>query len=52
MIVTIGLVLIFNGLAGLIWSAEVRAFPSPFPNDTWEIGRSRSRTSARSRSCS
>ena len=25
-IVTIGLVLIFNGLAGLIWSAEVRAF--------------------------
>ena len=37
-IVTIGLVLIFNGLAGLIWSAEVRAFPSPFPNDTWEIG--------------
>jgi branched-chain amino acid transport system permease protein len=37
-IVTIGLVLIFNGLAGLIWSAEVRAFPSPFPNDTWVIG--------------
>src|SRR5829696_4228389 len=37
-IVTIGLVLIFNGLASLIWSAEVRAFPSPFPNDTWEIG--------------
>ena len=37
-IVTIGLVLIFNGLAGLIWSAEVRAFPSLFPNDTWEIG--------------
>ncbi|NUT54926.1 MAG: branched-chain amino acid ABC transporter permease [Thermoleophilia bacterium] len=37
-IVTIGLVLIFNGLAGLIWSAEVRAFPSPFPNDTWEVG--------------
>ena len=36
-IVTIGLVLIFNGLAGLIWSAEVRAFPSPFPNDTWEV---------------
>jgi branched-chain amino acid transport system permease protein len=37
-IVTIGLVLIFNGLAGLIWTAEVRAFPSPFPNNTWEIG--------------
>src|SRR4026209_370770 len=29
-IMTIGLVLIFNGLAGLIWSAEIRAFPSPF----------------------
>ena len=37
-IVTIGLVLIFNGLVSLIWTAEVRAFPSPFPNDTWEIG--------------
>ena len=37
-IMTIGLVLVFNGLAGLIWSAEIRAFPSPFPNDTWQIG--------------
>ena len=37
-IVTIGLVLIFNGLVSLIWTAEVRAFPSPFPNDTWEVG--------------
>ena len=37
-IMTIGLVLTFNGLASLIWSAEVRAFPSPFPNDTWSIG--------------
>ena len=37
-IMTIGLVLTFNGLASLIWSAEVRAFPSPFPNDTWEVG--------------
>jgi branched-chain amino acid transport system permease protein len=37
-IMTIGLVLTFNGLAGLIWSAEVRAFPSPFPNETWQIG--------------
>jgi branched-chain amino acid transport system permease protein len=37
-IVTIGLVLIFNGLVSLIWTAEVRAFPSPFPNglgDWW-----------------
>ncbi len=37
-IMTIGLVLIFNGLAALIWSAEVRAFPSPFPNETWQLG--------------
>ena len=37
-IITIGLVLIFNGAAGWIWSAEIRAFPSPFPNNTWEIG--------------
>jgi branched-chain amino acid transport system permease protein len=35
---TIGLVLTFNGLAGLIWSAEIRAFPSPFPNETWQLG--------------
>jgi branched-chain amino acid transport system permease protein len=37
-IMTIGLVLVFNGLAALIWSAEIRAFPSPFPNETWQIG--------------
>jgi branched-chain amino acid transport system permease protein len=37
-IMTIGLVLAFNGLASLIWSAEVRSFPSPFPNDTWDLG--------------
>ena len=37
-IITIGLVLTFNGLASLIWSAEIRAFPSPFPNETWQIG--------------
>lgn len=37
-IVTIGLVLIFNGLAAWIWTAEVKAFPSPFPNDTVNIG--------------
>jgi branched-chain amino acid transport system permease protein len=36
-IVTIGLVLIFNGLAGWIWSAEVRAFPSAFPNETISV---------------
>jgi branched-chain amino acid transport system permease protein len=37
-IMTIGLVLIFNGLAPLIWSAEIRSFPSPFPNETWQLG--------------
>ena len=37
-IMTIGLVLVFNGLASLIWTAEIRAFPSPFPNETWQIG--------------
>jgi branched-chain amino acid transport system permease protein len=36
-IVTIGLILVFNGAAGWIWSAEIRAFPSPFPNETWRI---------------
>jgi branched-chain amino acid transport system permease protein len=37
-IMTIALVLTFNGLASLIWSAEIRAFPSPFPNETWQVG--------------
>ncbi|MBA3347605.1 MAG: branched-chain amino acid ABC transporter permease [Actinobacteria bacterium] len=37
-IVTIGLVLIFNGLASWIWTGEIRAFPSAFPNDTIDIG--------------
>ena len=37
-IVTIGLVLIFNGLAAWIWTAEVRFFPSLFPNETVNVG--------------
>jgi branched-chain amino acid transport system permease protein len=37
-IVTIGLLIALNGLAGWIWSAEVKAFPSPFPNTTHEVG--------------
>jgi branched-chain amino acid transport system permease protein len=36
-IVTIGLLLTFNGLASFIWSPEPQAFPSPFPNATWRI---------------
>jgi branched-chain amino acid transport system permease protein len=37
-IVTIGLILVLNGAAGWIWSAEVRAFDSPFPTRTIDIG--------------
>jgi len=39
-IVTLGLLLIFNGLATWLWSGEVRAFPPdrPFPTKTFEIG--------------
>jgi len=37
-IVTIGLLIALNGLAGWIWGAQVKAFDSPFPNKTWDIG--------------
>jgi len=37
-IVTIGLLIAINGLAGWIWGADVKAFDSPFPNNTWDIG--------------
>jgi branched-chain amino acid transport system permease protein len=37
-IVTIGLLIMLNGLTGWIWGAEVKAFDSPFPNETVEIG--------------
>ena len=37
-IVTIGLLLTFNGLASWIWTGEIRAFPSAFPNDTVDVG--------------
>jgi branched-chain amino acid transport system permease protein len=37
-IVTIGLLLVFNGLAALIWGAQPQAFDSPFPSGTWEVG--------------
>jgi branched-chain amino acid transport system permease protein len=37
-IVTIGLLIILNGLTAWIWGAEPKAFDSPFPNETWEIG--------------
>jgi branched-chain amino acid transport system permease protein len=37
-IVTIGLLIALNGLGGWIWGAEVKAFDTPFPNRTTEIG--------------
>jgi branched-chain amino acid transport system permease protein len=37
-IVTIGLLIAINGLAGWIWGADVKAFDSPFPNSTVDIG--------------
>ncbi len=36
-IITIGLLLLLNGLMTLIWSGEVRAVPSPFPTRTIDI---------------
>jgi branched-chain amino acid transport system permease protein len=37
-IVTIGLLIVLNGLAGWIWGAEVKSFESPFPNTTHDVG--------------
>ncbi len=37
-VATIGLLVILNGLAGWIWSPEVRAFESPFPNELVAVG--------------
>jgi branched-chain amino acid transport system permease protein len=37
-IVTVGLLIALNGLAPWIWGAEVKAFDSPFPNETIDIG--------------
>jgi branched-chain amino acid transport system permease protein len=37
-IVTIGLLITLNGLTGWIWGAEVKAFDSPFPNETVDVG--------------
>jgi branched-chain amino acid transport system permease protein len=36
--VTIALFVILNGLAGWIWSAETRSFPSPFSGDPIRVG--------------
>jgi branched-chain amino acid transport system permease protein len=37
-IVTIGMLIAINGLTGWIWGADVKAFDSPFPNRTVEVG--------------
>jgi branched-chain amino acid transport system permease protein len=37
-IVTIGILIALNGLAGWIWGADVKSFDSPFPNRTIDIG--------------
>jgi branched-chain amino acid transport system permease protein len=37
-IVTIGLLIALNGLTGWIWGPEVKAFDSPFPLRTVEVG--------------
>jgi branched-chain amino acid transport system permease protein len=37
-IVTIGLLILINGLVQLIWSGEVRAVDSPFPSGTFTVG--------------
>ena len=36
-IVTIGLLLTINATIGWIWGADVKAFDSPFPNNTWDV---------------
>jgi branched-chain amino acid transport system permease protein len=37
-IVTLGLFILLNGLAGWIWGFENRGFPSVFPDDSWTLG--------------
>jgi len=37
-IVTIGMLIAINGLTGWIWGADVKAFDSPFPNNTVTVG--------------
>jgi branched-chain amino acid transport system permease protein len=37
-ILTLGLLITFNGLAGLIWGYVVKSFPSPFPTTPLHLG--------------
>jgi branched-chain amino acid transport system permease protein len=36
-IVTIGLLILINGLTGWIWDPQVKSFDSPFPNETVDV---------------
>ena len=47
-IVTIGLLILINGLVTLIWGGEVRAVQSPFPAGTTQIGGVAITTASRS----
>jgi branched-chain amino acid transport system permease protein len=35
---TIALLVILNGLASWIWTADAKVLPSPFPNGAWSVG--------------
>lgn len=37
-IVTVGLLLVFNQGAGWIWGFLVKDFPNPFPSSVWQLG--------------
>jgi branched-chain amino acid transport system permease protein len=37
-IVTLGLLIVFNGLAGLFWGYVIKTFPSPFPSAPIRVG--------------
>ncbi len=37
-IVTLGLLIVFNGLAGLLWGYVIKTFPSPFPTTPINFG--------------
>jgi branched-chain amino acid transport system permease protein len=40
-IVTLGLLIVFNSTAAWIWKSLIKEFPSPFPNKVWAFGKVR-----------